>query len=344
MDENCYHLCLFYSNLVHPRIIEKDFKSIYEIDLITRQFEDEKDFRNKRSADIAKCQYALFNYIEGMKRKGVKNEKLNGEVCIVKKGRHIRPIYKSTAKTPLQLINSITDKLRKEYDNSLMVRYIDRFKDFLYSDFTKVRKFQEYNTNIRQYKDKKVLSQFNKKDYDNLLDVINQALEDFYKRSTRSLDDRHLFLYREMSDYLDDQIKAMRKREEEKKQALEKKATPPSDKNKEVIDEGLISFDDLSEIMKKYEEEEKEKLRNDPNHVNAKDIPKLLEEYEGEREKIKQLIEEQRLKEDKDKIIHQSNGNFYLDENGQVAFTRTRDNRDREELPDEEKNEGFSIR
>lgn len=366
MDDKSYHLCLFYAKNVHPRIIEKDFKSIYEIDIITRKYNDEKDFRNKRSNDIARCQYALFNYIEGMRKKGVKNERLNGEVYIMKNEQYIRPDYKTTAKTPLQLINSITDKLKEEQDNRLMIKYINRFKDFLYTDFTRVRGFQQYNSNIRKYKDIKVKSPYNKEDYNNLLDVINQALLVHYKRSTRSLDERHLFLYREMSDYLDNQIKSMRKEEEKKKElkieepqkeydALESfysqdELLPIKDQHymdgEETYNPSLISFDDLPKIMEKFEKEEKERVRNDPNHVNAKDIPRLLQEYKNEREKIEQLIEEQRLKEDKEKVLEQSNGNFYIDENEQVAFTRTASTRDREELPDEDEydNEGYRYR
>ena len=56
------------------------------------------------------------------------------------------------------------------------------------------------------------------------------------------------------------------------------------------------------------------------------------------------MIEEQRLKEDKEFVKKESNFNFYIDDNEQVAFTRTASSRDREELPDDYENEGHKYR
>ena len=353
MNENCYHL--FYSGFVHPRIIEKDFESIYEIDLITTQSKDEKDFREKKSTDIARCQLALDNYIEGMKRRGVRGEKLNGEIYIVKNDQYIKPLYKSTKMTPLQLINSITDKLDKERDNNLLKNFISNFKGFFYTDFTRTRGFKKYNENIRKYPSRKVDSRLNEEDYQNLLSLINEALLYFYSKHTRSVDEEHLFLYRQMSDYIDNHIKA-RIKEEEKRIQIEKivntienthietKRDSHNQEENDIMDSMAITFDDLPKIMEKYEDEEKQKVLNNPKHVNAKDIPRLLQEYKNEQVKNKQIIEEQRLKEDKEFVKKESNFNFYIDDNEQVAFTRTASSRDREELPDDYENEGHKYR
>lgn len=356
MNENCYHLCLFYSNAVHPRIIEKDFESIYEIDLITRQFDDEENFRRKRSSDIARCQYSLYNYINKMKKKGVKGEKLNGEIYIVKNGQYIRPFYKSTAMTPLQLINSITDKLDKERDNNLLKNFISNYKDFLYTDFTMVRGFQKYNENIRQYQTKKVDSRLNENDFQKNLSIINEALLCFYDRRTRTIDERHLFLYRQMSDYLDNHIKAMRKKEEELKNAAEKKVNfieqnhtnPPENKyyttEEENIDSSLISFDDLPKIMKEYEEKEKQRILSDPYRFQFKRYDELINDYNLEQKKLKEILQEEYLKREEEEIRKLFGDKYYLESDGQVHFTKTEENRDREELPDNYENEGHKYR
>ena len=112
----------------------------------------------------------------------------------------------------------------------------------------------------------------------------------------------------------------------------------------ETHDPSLISFDDLPNIMKKYESEEKKKNEIDSINVNSKDIPKLVEKYKREKVTLQQVIKEQKLKEDKEKVFRESNGNFYIDENGQIAFTKTAENRDREELPDDYENEGRQYR
>lgn len=355
-NNDCYHLCLFYSNKVHPRIIEKDFNSIYEIDLITRKFEDEANFRKKRAADIAKCQYSLFNYIEGMRKKRIKNEKLNGEIYIVKDNQYIRPFYKSTAMTPLQLINSITDKLDKERDNNLLKNFISNYKDFLYTDFTMVRGFQKYNENIRQYQTKKVDSHFNEEDYQKLLSIINEALLYFYDRSSRRIDEKHLLLYRQMSDYLDNHIRAKRMIEEAKKTQLEKKFNvieqihiEDEDRNypvyeSDIIDSSAITFDDLPKIMKEYEEKEKQRILNDPNRFEFKNYDELIADYKLEQKKLKEILKEEYLKREEEEIRKLFGSEYYLGSDGQVRLTKAEENRDREELPDDYQNEGPKYR
>lgn len=355
MNENCYHLCLFYSGFVHPRLIEKDFKSIYEIDLITTQSKDEKDFREKKSTDIARCQLALDNYIEGMKRRGIRGEKLNGEIYIVKNDQYIRPLYKSTKMTPLQLINSITDKLDKERDNNLLKNFISNFKGFFYTDFTITRGFKKYNENIRKYPSRKVDSRLNEEDYQNLLSIINEALLYFYSKHTRSIDEEHLFLYRQMNDYIDNHINA-RIKEEEKRIQLEKivntienthvetKGDSHKQDENDIIDSMAITFDDLPKIMEEYEEKEKQRILSDPNRFEFKNYDELIADYKLEQKKLKEILKEEYLKREEEEIRKLFGGEYYLGSDGQVRFTKAEENRDREELPDDYENEGPKYR
>ena len=326
------NLCLYYSSKKHAKIINKDYDSIHEIDLITRRFKDENDFRNDRNnkAKIAECQNSFLNYLEK-----VPKSKQDGKIYILKGEEYIKPYYKSTYRTPKQLIESITNKLREEQDNHLLLLYLRRFGSVFDTDAAKVRGFKKLKDKISGYGTNKVESSLNKTHYEQMLSVINELLMFKYKKQTRSISEKDFMLIRRMSDYIDEGIENRIKLEQEQKnRKIQEKPAP-----KEEYVDPQISFDDLGKIMDKMKQEELER-----NAVKMKDFPELISEYKKEIEELDKIIKIENERRELEEIRKILGDKYYLNEEGQVEFSKARENRDREELPDEEENKGLRLR
>ncbi len=274
-----YHLCLWYSSKVHPRIIEKDFNSFYEIDIITMKFENENDLRKNKhyNNEISRCQRNMsLSYFSNIKDKN----RINGDIYIVKHNdngefTYIRPLYKSTAENiyPKKLIGSIISKLKEENNNSLMRNFLNRYKHVFNNDFAGVRGFYKLKNNIYQYKSKEVISKYNQEDYDKLLKIIKEVLDLRYNSEKKSLKEKDQILYRSMQDYLDDRIREIHEFKEKnlynnytQNNELSKNI---SEENNNEYDESLITFDDLPKLIEEFNREE-EKKNNTQDIINKK--------------------------------------------------------------------------
>ena len=264
-----YHLCLWYSSKVHPRIIEKDFNNFYEIDKITMKFQDENDLRKDKhfNNEISRCQRNMsLSYFDNIKDQN----RIKGDIYIVRRNddgqfTYIRPLYKSTAKNiyPKKLIDNIISRLKEENNNNLMRNFLNRYKHVFNNDFAGIRGFYKLKKNIYQYNTKEVISKYNQEDYNKLLKIIKEVLDLRYDSEKKSLKEKDQILYRSMENYLDDKIREIHEYKERnlysnytQNKQLSKNL---SEENSNQYDESLITFDDLPKLIEEFNREEENK-------------------------------------------------------------------------------------
>ena len=373
IENGKYYICLFLKNSRNNdtrNIILAENESWVDALKTTMQFNSGRELVRHFSAKVNEVSNSFFNKLPKEDRAGTVFIESRGFTGVIKNGVPVYKVsdeYSKNFRKDISVLNKIVKILNNQNNNKLINSFYNDFY-YLFNDHT-----FNYNTKYAREELNKHLSDsisvsYKEKPsyYTRITNYMRKTLKDFYKdKSTCFKGEFAENFCKYMCYYLENhKYNSLKKKESKKLAAQQEKVESIGEKNlqcykygdypkseydeelklvdrenqiikKKENDEPQVSFDDLNEIMAKMEQEKRFKFKN---------FPELMSEYKKEIDELEQLIKIENERRELEEIRDILGDKYYLNEEGQVGFSRTIEYGDREELPDKEENKGFGLR